>query len=161
MYDFERGAKVTGSKFYFTTGEDAVKEWELINYMINFHIKNGYQLIFPPLLINKQTATFAGLLPRFDGDYYETKEEGFMLIPTAETPLVGLHSNEIFKEKDLPIKYVAMTPCFRREAGFYGAKEKGLKRVHQFHKVELFVICKPEDSERLHQEIISFFKFFI
>lgn len=146
MIDFERGAKVTGSKFYFTIGEDAKRERDLINQMINYHTANGYQFILPPYLVNEKTATMAGLLPRFDGDYYKTTD-GFMLIPTAETPLVGLHSNEIFKEEDLPIKYVAFSSCFRKEAGALGTRDKGLKRVHQFHKVELFVICKPEESD--------------
>lgn len=154
MYDFERGAKVTGSKFYFNVDQTALREFELINKMINYHVKNGYTFIIPPYLINKTTAEQAGILPRFDGDFYETKD-GFLLIPTAETPLVGLHSNEIFKEEDLPIKYVALSPCFRKEAGAGGQRDKGLRRVHQFHKVELFVICKPEDSENLHTSMIN------
>ena len=154
MIDFERGAKTTGSKFYFLIGEDAVREMNLINIMINYHINCGYTPIIPPYLVNKKTCEQAGILPRFDGDYYETKE-GLILIPTAETPLVGLHSDEIFNESDLPIKYVAISPCFRKEAGSYGMKDKGLRRVHQFHKVELFIICKPEDSYNLHEEMTS------
>lgn len=154
MIDFERGAKTTGSKFYFTTGEDAAREWNLLNFMLGFHQGKGYEFIIPPYLIKKETAQWAGILPRFDGDYYETTE-GLILIPTAETPMVGYHANEIFKEADLPKKYVAFSPCFRKEAGTYGEKDKGLKRVHQFHKVELFIICKPEDSDRYHKEMIG------
>lgn len=152
-HDFERGAKVTGSKFYFTTGEAALAEWELINKMIEFHTKNGYQFVIPPYLVNKQTATQSGILPKFEGEYYQT-QEGLILVPTAETPLVGMHSDEIFREEELPIKYVAFSPCFRKEAGAAGQRDKGLKRVHQFHKVELFVICTPEQSEQLHEEMV-------
>lgn len=153
MIDFERGAKVAGSKFYFLTGEDAVMEWNLINRMLAYHQKNGWEFIIPPYLINKNTGTWAGILPRFEGDYYQT-QEGMMLVPTAETPLVGLHADEIFKEEDLPRRYVAFSPCFRKEAGSYGAKDKGYKRVHQFHKVELFAITTPEQSEDMHQRMI-------
>lgn len=154
MIDFERGAKVAGSKFYFLTGEDAMMEWNLINYMLSHHQKNGWEFVLPPYLVNKKTGEQAGLLPRFEGDYYQT-QEGMMLVPTAETPLVGMHSDEVFREKDLPVKYVAFSPCFRKEAGSYGAKDKGYKRVHQFHKVELFAICTPGQSESLHQRMVS------
>lgn len=154
MPDFERGAKVTGSKFYFLTGEDAIKEWDMIHYMLNYHMTRGWKFVQPPFLINKKTAEQAGILPRFDGDFYETTD-GFLLIPTAETPLVGMHSDEIFKEEELPIKYVAYSPCFRREAGSHGKETKGYKRVHQFNKIELFAICTPEQSETIHQEMIA------
>src|SRR3972149_10930334 len=121
MIDFERGAKVAGSKFYFLTGEDALREWQLIDRMINYHLKNGYTFVIPPYLVNQETATIAGLLPRFEGDYYQTDQ--FMLVPTAETPLVGMHSNEILDEAILPIKYVAFSPCFRKEGGSYGKRD--------------------------------------
>lgn len=154
MYDFERGAKVTGSKFYFTQGGDALRELNLIFDMVDFHTKRGYEFIIPPYLINKQTAIQAGILPRFEGDFYETTD-GLLLIPTAETPLVGLHSEEILREDQLPIKYVAFSPCFRKEAGSHGQRDRGLRRVHQFHKVELFVICTPESSEAEHKKMLS------
>ena len=154
MIDFERGAKTTGSKFYFLTGDEAVLEWDLINRMLAYHRERGYQFVIPPYLINRGTAEWAGILPRFEGDYYQT-DNGFLLIPTAETPLVGMHADEIFREEDLPVKYVAFSPCFRKEAGAPGQRDKGLKRVHQFHKVELFVICRPDQSETLHQEMIA------
>lgn len=153
MPDFERGAKTTGRKFYFTVGEEAELEWTRITQMLEYHIKSGYTFVIPPYLINKETATQAGILPRFADQFYETTD-GFVLIPTAETPLVGMHSDEIFQEEELPIKYVAFSPCFRKEAGAAGLKDKGLKRVHQFHKVELFVICKPDQSENLHSEMV-------
>lgn len=154
MPDFERGAKVTGSKFYFLHGDDVQKEWNLINWMLNYHQQRGWKFVLPPFLINRKTAEQAGILPRFEGDFYETTD-GLLLIPTAETPLVGMHSDEIFQEKDLPIKYVAYSPCFRREAGSHGKDTKGYKRVHQFNKVELFAICTPDQSEALHQEMID------
>lgn len=154
MYDFTRGAKVTGKKFYFNVGESAQKEWNLINQMISYHIEHGYTFVIPPYLINKETATQAGILPRFKGDFYETTN-GLLLIPTAETPLVGMHSDEIIPEAELPIRYVAFSPCFRREAGAAGLRDKGLRRVHQFHKVELFTICKPEHSYELHAEMVT------
>lgn len=154
MADFERGAKTTGSKFYFQTGIDAVMEWNLINKMIEFHRAKGWEFIIPPYLINRNVGEWAGILPRFEGDFYQTTD-GLMLIPTAETPMVGFHADEIFQEKDLPKKYVAFSPCFRKEAGTYGAKDKGLKRVHQFHKIELFALCTPEQSEALHEEMIA------
>ena len=154
MTDFERGAKTTGSKFYFQTGDDAVMEWTLINQMIEYHREKGWEFVIPPYLVNKQVGTWAGILPRFEGDFYQT-QEGLMLIPTAETPMVGMHADEIFKEVDLPKKYVAFSPCFRKEAGTYGAKDKGLRRVHQFHKIELFALCTPEQSEGLHVEMVN------
>jgi seryl-tRNA synthetase len=153
MIDFERGSKVTGSKFYFLTGDEALMEWNLINFMLAYHQRNGWNFVIPPYLINKNTGTQAGILPRFEGDYYQT-QEGLMLIPTAETPLVGMHSDEIFKEEDLPIKYVAFSPCFRKEAGSYGAKDKGYKRVHQFHKIELFAITTPDQSGIMQERMV-------
>lgn len=153
-YDFERGAKTTGSKFYFNRGNSAVLEWNLMTFMINFHITHGYTFIIPPYLINKVTAKQAGILDRFEESYYETTD-GLILIPTAETPLVGLYSQEIFKKEALPMKLVAFSPCFRKEAGGYGAKNAGLKRVRQFHKIELFNISTKEDSYKLHDEMVS------
>ena len=152
--DFERGAKTTGAKFYFTTGDEARQEWDLISRMLAYHQANGYTFVIPPYLVRRQTAEWAGILPRFEGDFYLTTDD-LVLIPTAETALVGMHAQEIIPDEQLPLKYVAFSPCFRREAGAGGKRDKGLRRVHQFHKVELFVICKPQDSERLHQEMLA------
>ncbi len=149
--DFERGAKVAGSKFYFNM--DARDEWSLITDMIDWHRSYGYKFIIPPYLINNKTMLSA--CPHFADELYAIPKDNLFLAGTAEHPLVGLHMDEIFNEDDLPIKYVAFSPCFRREAGAYGAKDKGLRRVHQFHKVELFVICKPQDSEALHQQMLE------
>lgn len=152
--DFERGAKTTGSKFYFTSAEHAWQEWNLISRMLAYHQANGYTFVIPPYLVRRKTAEWAGILPRFEGDFYLTTDD-LLLIPTAETALVGMHADEIIPDEHLPLKYVAFSPCFRREAGAGGKRDKGLRRVHQFHKVELFVICKPHDSERLHQEMLA------
>lgn len=154
MPDFERGAKTTGRKFYFLTGDEAQKEWSLINQMLDFHIARGYTFVIPPFLVNETTAVQAGILPKFQNQFYQTTD-GLLLIPTAETALVGMHSDEIFREEDLPIRYVAYSPCFRREAGAAGIATSGYRRVHQFNKVELFVICTPEQSEILHQEMVK------
>lgn len=154
MFDFDRGAKTTGSKFLFSTGEDALRELDLIHLMVKYHTKYGYTFVIPPYLVKREIAEDAGILPRFEGQYYETTD-GLILIPTAETPLVGMHKDEILDVKDLPIRYCAFSPCFRREAGTHGARDKGLKRVHQFHKVELFTICRSEESGELHQEMLG------
>lgn len=138
--DFERGAKVAGRKFYFLTGDDALQELDLINRMVRHHVAAGWTFVIPPYLVNRKTAEFAGILPRFEGQFYSMPEDGLIAIPTAETPLVGMHAGEIFNEADLPIRYVALSPCFRREAGSAGMATSGMRRVHQFHKVELFVI---------------------
>ncbi|KKQ99162.1 MAG: Serine-tRNA ligase, partial [Candidatus Woesebacteria bacterium GW2011_GWB1_39_12] len=145
LIDFAAGAKTTGSKFYFLTGEDALREWQLINTMINFHTERGYTFVIPPYLVNEATAKASGMIPDFDGDFYATTDNLF-LIPTAEKPMVGFHSNEIFQEDELPKKYVAFSPCFRKEAGSYGKRDKGLRRVHIFHKIELFELCTPDNS---------------
>lgn len=145
MVDFERGAKVAGSKFYFSTGEDALKEWTLTDFMIRYHVAAGYEFVIPPYLVNERVATVSGMLPDFAEDAYKTTC-GLYLVPTAEKPMVGLHMDEMFQEKDLPLRYVAFSPCFRREAGSYGRRDKGLRRVHQFHKVELFEFHRPQDS---------------
>jgi len=122
--------------------------------MMGYHIGNGYKPVIPPYLVSRKTAEMAGILPRFEGQFYHTTDD-LILIPTAETALVGMHSDEIFAEDELPIKYVAFSPCFRREAGAGGKRDKGLRRVHQFHKVELFVICTPQQSAVIHLEMIT------
>jgi seryl-tRNA synthetase len=151
MIDFERGAKTTGSKFYFNTGKTALIEWNLINKMIEFHTKNGYELVFPPHLVKKEIGVYAGQLPKFEGDYYLTTDN-LMLIPTAETAMVGYHANEII---EVPKKYVAVSPCFRRECGSYGVRDKGLRRVHQFNKVELFRIEKQGIQDEILDLMIT------
>ena len=147
LFDFERGAKITGSGFPLYTGQGARLERVLINFMLDVHTKeHGYKEIFPPFMVNRKSMRGTGQIPKLEEDMYQLKDEDLFLIPTAEVPVTNMHSDEIFDEKDLPICYTAYTPCFRREAGSYGKDTKGLIRVHQFDKVEMVKYCAPETS---------------
>lgn len=141
------GAHITGSGFPVYRGQGAKLERALINFMIDFHIeKHGYEEIWPPSLVNRQSMIGTGQLPKMEEDMYKLKDEDYFLIPTGEVPVTNLYGGQMLNEKDLPIKHVAYTPCFRREAGSYGKDTKGLSRVHQFDKVEMVKFVKPEDS---------------
>jgi len=154
--DMKRGAKIAGSGIYLMTGHAAKLERTLINLMMGHHAKNnGYLEVCPPLLVNRETITGTGQLPKLEEDMYRLEPEDFFLIPTAEVPVTNIHKGETLKEADLPIKYVSFTPCFRREAGSYGKDTKGLSRVHQFDKVELVKFVKPEDSEKEHELLLK------
>jgi len=154
--ELKRGAKIAGSGFYALKGAAATLERALINLMLGHHIKNnGYTEICPPLLANRETMTGTGQLPKMEEDMYGLKDEDFFLIPTAEVPVTNFHRDEILQELDLPTRYVAYTPCYRREAGSYGKEVKGLTRLHQFDKVELVKFVKPEESEREHEELLE------
>ena len=143
----ELGAKVTGTAFPFFTGLGAQVERALINFMVDLHVKkHGYKQVWPPVLVNRASMMGTGQLPKFEEDMYRLKDDDLFLIPTAEVPVTNMHRDEVLDEKDLPIKYVAYTPCFRREAGSYGKDTKGLSRVHQFDKVELVKFVRPETS---------------
>jgi len=156
LVDFKRAAKIAGSGFVCYTNKGANLERALINFMLDFHQKNhSYQEIFPPFLANRKTMTGTGQLPKLEEDMYIVEQDDFFLIPTAEVPVTNLHQDEILNEDELPIKYVAYTPCFRREAGSYGKETKGLQRIHQFNKVELVQFVKPENSEEALQEILN------
>ncbi len=145
MLDFERGAKLSGSRFVVYKNEGARLERALINFMLDLHTKeHGYKEIMPPYIVNEEIMVGTGQFPKFINEAYET--DGQYLIPTAEVPLVNLHREEILKENDLPIKYAAYTACFRKEAGSYGKDVKGIIRQHQFNKVELVQFSKPDDS---------------
>lgn len=147
--DMEAAAKLSGTRFSVLKGFGAKLERALINFMLAEHEKAGYVEIATPLIVNEKTMFGTGQLPKFEQDLFSVS--GFndkrYLIPTAEVTLTNLHANEILKEKDLTLNYTAYTPCFRAEAGSYGKDTKGLIRQHQFNKVELVKICKPEDSE--------------
>lgn len=146
ILDFERGAKIGGARFTVYKGLGARLERALINFMLDLHTgEHGYKEILPPVLVKREAMTGTGQLPKFENDAFKTTDDRF-LIPTAEVPLVNLHSQETLDEKDLPLYYVAYTPCFRKEAGSYGRDTKGLIRQHQFNKVELVKMVKPEDS---------------
>ncbi|MGB9710370.1 MAG: serine--tRNA ligase [Thermodesulfovibrio sp.] len=146
IIDFERAGKIAGSRFAVMKGLGAKLERALINFMLDLHISKGYIEIFPPLLVNKDSMTGTGQLPKFEEDLFKITEPEFYLIPTAEVPVTNLHREEILSEDDLPIYYVSYTPCFRREAGSHGKDVRGLIRQHQFNKVELVKFVKPEDS---------------
>lgn len=145
--NFERGAKITGSAFPVYQARGARLERALINMMLDLHTeKHGYTEMGVPHLVNRASMFGTGQLPRLEEDMYRLKDEDFFLIPTAEVPVTNLHRDETFAEKDLPVKYAAYTPCFRREAGSYGRDTKGLSRVHQFDKVELVKFVKPSEG---------------
>jgi len=145
ILDLERAAKIAGSGFYIFKGLGARLERALINFMLDFHIKDDWVEIFPPELVNEKTMTGTGNLPKFEEDLYKTRE-GFYLIPTAEVPLTNLHADEVLNKEELPKHYCAYTPCFRTEAGRHGKETRGIFRLHQFDKVEMVAICSPEDS---------------
>ncbi|MCM8818565.1 MAG: serine--tRNA ligase [Candidatus Omnitrophica bacterium] len=146
ILDFQRGSKITGSFFPVFKGVGAFLVRSLINFMIDLHIKNGFKEVWVPSLVNRDSLFNTGQLPKLEDDMYYLERDDFFLIPTAEVPVTNLHKNEVLNEDDLPIYYVAYTPCFRREAGAYGKETKGLIRVHQFDKVELVKFVKPETS---------------
>ncbi|MFT4553484.1 MAG: seryl-tRNA synthetase [Chlamydiales bacterium] len=157
LFDFKRGAKVSGSGWPVYRGMGARLEWALINYMLDCNIKNGFTQWIPPLVARPEILYGSGQLPKFGDQVFRLKDEHFDLymIPTAEVILNGLHYDEILTEEELPLKYTAYTPCFRREAGAAGSQERGLIRVHQFNKVELFCFTKPEDSPKMFDEMVS------
>lgn len=147
ILDFERGAKISGSGFPVYKGKGATLERALINFMLDYHLeKHGYTEIFPPFLVNRDSMKGTGQLPKMEEDMYYIDKDGLFPIPTAEVPITNLFRNEILSEKELPIKYVGYSACFRREAGSYGKESKGFLRVHQFNKVEMVKFVKPETS---------------
>ena len=147
LFDFERGAKISGSGFPLFIGKGAKLERALINYMLDIQtVKHGYTEIFPPFLVKPSAPKTVGQLPKFSEDMYFSEKDDLWLIPTAEVPLTNIHSDEILSEDQLPICYTAYSACFRREAGSYGKDTRGFLRVHQFNKVELVQFVKPEKS---------------
>jgi seryl-tRNA synthetase len=147
ILDFERGAKLSGSRFTVMYREAAKLERALINFMLDLHTKDhGYTEVWTPVLVRSEILVGTGQLPKFEEDLYKIHEEDLYLIPTAEVSLTNLHAGEILKEEELPKYYTAYTPCFRREAGSHGKDVRGILRQHQFDKVELVKIVKPENS---------------
>ena len=147
ILDFERGTKISGSGFPLYTGKGATLERALLNFMLDFHLKHhGYTEVLPPILVNRESMEGTGQIPKMEEDMYFIEKDGLYPIPTAEVPITNIHRGEILTEKDLPIKYVGYSPCFRREAGSYGKESKGFLRVHQFNKVEMVKFVKPETS---------------
>lgn len=151
LLDIKRAAKITGARFSLSRGTLAKLERELINLMLSTHTEeNGYTEILPPFMVNDTSLIGTGNLPKFKEDLYKIEENNLYLIPTAEVPLTNIHREEILSEEELPIKYVAYTPCFRSEAGSHGKDVRGIIRQHQFNKVELLKFCTPETS---HEEL--------
>jgi seryl-tRNA synthetase len=156
LFDLPRGAKLTGSGFPLFTGPGARLVRALVNFMLDLHTReHGYLEVAPPFLVNRATLTGTGQLPKFEDDLYRTVGDDLFLIPTAEVPVTNIYRDEILDGADLPIAMAAYTPCFRREAGAHGKDTRGLIRVHQFDKVELVRLVRPETSEREHQLLTS------
>lgn len=152
LLDFERASKISGNNFSLYTGMGARLEWALINFFIDQHLKEGYEMVIPPNLVIRQSAYTTGQLPKFEDDVYWTKD-GMCLIPTAETVLTNIYRDEILEAEELPKKFFAYTPCYRKEAGSYRANEKGLIRMHQFNKVEMYQFTTQEQSEEALEEL--------
>ncbi len=147
ILDFERAAKITGSRFSVSTGPGARLERALANFMLDLHTQDhGYTEVLPPFMVNRTSMTGTGQIPNLEEDLFHLKDDDYLLIPTAEVPLTNLHREEILKEAELPLRYTSHTPCFRREAGSYGQDTRGLIRVHQFNKVELVSFATPDNS---------------
>ena len=153
ILDFERGAKIAGSRFTLSRGAGALMERALINFMLDFHTSRGYTEVLPPFIANTESLRGTGNLPKFEEDLFKIQGTNYYLIPTAEVPVTNIFRGETLNEADLPIKYVAYTPCFRSEAGTYGQETRGLIRQHQFNKVELVRFSKPQDSYVQHEEL--------
>ena len=159
LIDYPRGAKLSGSGFWIYRGMGARLEWALLNYFIDTHIADGYELVLVPHMLGYECGLTAGQFPKFEDDVYwmadaEDHMRRFML-PSAETALVNLHRDEILTEADLPKKYISYTPCFRREAGSYRADERGMVRGHQFNKVEMVQYTLPERSDEAFEELVG------
>jgi seryl-tRNA synthetase len=147
ILDFERGAKISGSGFPLYSGKGATLERALLNFMLDYHLQHhNYKEVLPPFLVNKDSMKGTGQIPKMEDDMYFIEKDGLYPIPTAEVPITNIFRNEILIEKDLPVKYVGYSACFRREAGSYGKEYKGFLRVHQFNKVEMVKFVKPETS---------------
>jgi seryl-tRNA synthetase len=159
LIDYVRGVKLSGSGFWIYRGLGARLEWALLNYFIDTHLQDGYELVLVPHMLGYECGLTAGQFPKFEEDVYwldssEDERRRFML-PTAETALVSLHRDEILSEAELPRKYISYTPCFRREAGSYRADERGMVRGHQFNKVEMVQYTKPENSDEAFEELVG------
>ncbi len=155
LFDTERTAKISQSRFVTLLGQGARLERALINFMLDLHTSKGYQEVFPPVLVNTASLKGSGQLPKFADESFRCIDDDLWLTPTAEVPLTSLHREEILAANKLPLKYVAYSPCFRREAGSYGKDTKGLIRLHQFNKVELYWFAHPEKSKEAHAQITN------
>jgi seryl-tRNA synthetase len=155
LIDFELGNKITGAGFPVYKGKGARLQRALINYFLDRAEEAGYQEVIPPLLVNEESGLGTGQLPDKEGQMYEVTADGLFLIPTAEVPITNIYRNEIVKKEDLPIKHAGYTPCFRREAGNWGAHVRGLNRLHQFDKVEIVQVQHPDKSYETLEEMTA------
>ena len=159
LIDYERGVKLAGAGNWMYTGMGARLEWALLNYFIDTHTADGYDFILPPHMLEYQCGETAGQFPKFADEVYKianpTDDRIHYMLPTAEAALCSVYRDEILAESDLPKKFFAYTPCFRREAGSHRADERGMVRGHQFNKVEMFQFCKPEDSDAAFEELVT------
>ena len=159
LIDYERGVKLAGSGFWIYSGLGARLEWALLNYFIDTHIADGYELMLVPHMLEYECGLTAGQFPKFADEVYKianpTDDRIHYMLPTAEAALVSLHRNEILTEADLPKKYISYTPCFRREAGSHRADERGMVRGHQFNKVEMVQFTLPEKSDEAFEELVG------
>ncbi len=146
VLNFEQGVKITGSRFYVLSGAGARLQRALIAYLLDLHIRQGYREQYLPFMVKEATLFGSGQLPKFKDNLYHDVEEDFWNVPTAEVPLTGIHMDDILEEKALPLRYTAYTPCFRREKMSAGRDVRGIKRGHQFDKVEMYIYARPEDS---------------
>jgi seryl-tRNA synthetase len=155
LFETERSVRIAQSRFVTLMGQGARLERALINFMLDLHGGKGYREVLPPILVNSASLTGSGQLPKFAEESFRCAEDDLWLTPTAEVPVTSLHRDEVIPAEQLPLKYVAYTPCFRREAGSYGRDTRGLIRLHQFNKVELYWFCHPEHSAEAHQQITA------
>ncbi len=155
IINFEQGVKVTGSRFYVLSGAGARLQRALIAWMLDVHIRQGYTEKYTPFMVKSDVLFGAGQLPKFAGNLYRDHEEDLWMVPTAEVPLTGLHMEEILEETQLPMHYTAYTPCFRREKMSAGRDVRGIKRGHQFDKVEMYKYCKPDDSRAEFKKMVA------
>jgi seryl-tRNA synthetase len=159
--DVERGAKVSGSRFYFLTGQGAELELALLNLAMSTALRNGFTAMIPPALVKPSAMAGTGFLGQAAQDVYHLEEDDLYLVGTAEVPLAAYHSDEVLDADSLPLRYAGYSPSYRREAGSYGKDTRGIFRVHWFDKVEMFVYCAPEDAEAEHQRLLGWEKEFI
>jgi seryl-tRNA synthetase len=153
IIDFEQGVKITGSRFYVLSGAGARLQRALIAFFLDLHSRQGYTEKYTPFMVKGETLFGAGQLPKFEDNLYKDHEEDLWMVPTAEVPLTGLHMNDILDEATLPRLYTAYTPCFRREKMSAGRDVRGIKRGHQFDKVEMYMFCRPEESNSLLEKM--------
>jgi len=156
ILDFKRGGKISGSGFAVYKGAGAMLERALINFMLDLHIeKHNYTEVLTPFVVNRESMFSTGQLPKLEDDMYYADKDDLFLIPTAEVPVTNIHRNETLTEDQLPIKYVAYSACFRREAGSYGKDTRGFQRVHQFNKVEMVNFVHPDNSVQFHEQMLA------